>query len=279
MRQRKAQSVRAQLNGNRFRLTSSFRNGRKDRQAHAVRVRDFGRPPRRWLARSQPRLLRWACHVRASVSGLRAADGGCAQRLLPAVGAGRRRIRGVQAFHAVTPGRGSGVWAGEDRAKRGRDTRHGAGISHRRVGAPCRNAWCRGRRSATAPRSGDLQRGFQSHNTGDVPFARSSPPVRLRRRSGGASPAALCRRSFFHLQQKIRHRPTRWLLLEPRFDPRVSLLDRRLPKLFLNFRRKCEPLLAAFMLLFLPPAVFSDLLGLTLFLLPEARAFFLPDLD
>jgi hypothetical protein len=31
MRQRKALSVRAQLNGNRFRLTTSFRNGRKDR--------------------------------------------------------------------------------------------------------------------------------------------------------------------------------------------------------------------------------------------------------
>ena len=32
MRQRIALSVRAQLNGNRFRLTSSFRNGRKDRR-------------------------------------------------------------------------------------------------------------------------------------------------------------------------------------------------------------------------------------------------------
>ena len=58
MRQRKALSVRAQLEGNRSRLTNSFRNGRKDRRrlrklpndfrdrdrrAQAIAVRDVGR--------------------------------------------------------------------------------------------------------------------------------------------------------------------------------------------------------------------------------------------
>ena len=55
-----------------------------------------------------------------------------------------------------------------------------------RLRAPCRNARCRGRRSATAPHSSVCSLGFPKPKKGDLRFAQSSPRVRLWGRQKGA---------------------------------------------------------------------------------------------